>query len=255
MRNEIARLLSKIDLHIHTTFSDGSCFVEDVVRTAEIKGLEFVAVTDHFSEFQELPKRMRTAQIPSYLDSLNGTPMIRGVEAEIFGDGTVSVSPKVARQFDLVIGGVHNLDDRVFWGDSRTIWNPTQFMEDLRLAIIKGMETRLIDILAHPTWLPEGIRSRAADLITDEWVSSVVDAAHDCGVAIEASGAWRVPDEAFIRKCLDHGVKLSVGSDAHNVNMIGKTSYAVDLLKKVGVQAEDVFLPSEGTRQSRSQNS
>lgn len=36
-----------IDLHIHTTFSDGTCSPEEVVRIAKEKGLFAIAVTDH----------------------------------------------------------------------------------------------------------------------------------------------------------------------------------------------------------------
>jgi len=255
MRGGLSRLLNKIDLHTHTTFSDGSCSVEDVVQMARVRGLEFVAVTDHYSEAQELPKRMRKAQILGYLDALNGLPLLRGVEVEIFGDGTVSISSETARLFDLVIGGVHNLNDRVFWGDSRPIWNPPQFMKDLSRALIKGMETGLIDVLAHPTWLPEAIRPAATSLVTADWISEVVDAARSCEVAMEVSGAWRVPEESFVQKCLDRGVELSIGSDAHNVNMVGETGYAVDLLRKTGAEAKDVFLPSAARRRGGSQNS
>ena len=35
------------DLHLHTTHSDGQWTVEDVVRSARARGLDFIAVTDH----------------------------------------------------------------------------------------------------------------------------------------------------------------------------------------------------------------
>jgi len=248
MRDEVSRLWNKIDLHIHTDFSDGSCSVRDVVHTAETKGLEFVAVTDHYSEFQNLPKRMRSGQISGYLDALGGSPLLRGVEVEIFSDGTVSISPETSRRFDPVIGGVHNLDDRVFWGDPRPVWDQAKFMKDLSHALIGGMETGLIDVLAHPTWLPEGIRPQTTDLVTEEWIDDIVEAARRCEVAIEVSGAWKVPDEVFVRRCMDCGVKLSIGSDAHNINMIGETSYSIDLLKKTRARAQDLFLPSRTRR-------
>ena len=36
-----------IDLHIHTTYSDGECSVEDILSRAERMGLEIIAITDH----------------------------------------------------------------------------------------------------------------------------------------------------------------------------------------------------------------
>ena len=36
-----------LDLHIHTTASDGTCTPEQVVRMAEKKGFSLIAITDH----------------------------------------------------------------------------------------------------------------------------------------------------------------------------------------------------------------
>ena len=35
------------DLHCHTVFSDGSTDVKDLLRAAERKGLDGIAITDH----------------------------------------------------------------------------------------------------------------------------------------------------------------------------------------------------------------
>ena len=234
--------LDRIDLHIHTSFSDGVCSVKDVVKTAQTKRLNVFAITDHFNEFHELPKRMPKSQLKTYLNTLNDAGVIKGVEAEILSDG-VSISKQTANLCALVLGGLHILHDRVFWYDNQPIWDPKSFVEDVRVTLIKALESDLIDVLVHPTWLPEDIRPQTEKLITKDWIESVVDAASDHEVAIEISGAWKVPDEFFIRECLGKGVKLSVGSDAHNASMIGDVRYAVNLLKRVNASSDSIFLP------------
>lgn len=233
----------KIDLHIHTTFSDGNCTVEEAVKTAEVKGLRVVAITDHYSELQNLPKRMVQGQLPRYLQSLEGFNVLKGVEAEILPDGTPSLSKENADLLDIVIGGLHIIQGIVFWSDSTPIWNPRGFVEDIRVAFIKAMESGLLDVIAHATWLPETIRGETSSLITDAWIESVVDAASDCGVAVELNGAWKVPDERFVNECLRRGVKLSIGSDAHFPSMVGEVGYAVDMLKNLNVPDNLIFLP------------
>ncbi|MCD6357733.1 MAG: PHP domain-containing protein, partial [Thermoproteales archaeon] len=37
----------RVDLHVHTTYSDGRSPIEDVVRAAEANELEGLAITDH----------------------------------------------------------------------------------------------------------------------------------------------------------------------------------------------------------------
>ena len=39
--------MREIDLHIHTTASDGTCTPREVVRLAVEQGLRAIAVTDH----------------------------------------------------------------------------------------------------------------------------------------------------------------------------------------------------------------
>jgi phosphoribosyl 1,2-cyclic phosphate 1,2-diphosphodiesterase len=48
----------KADLHIHSTISDGSCTMEEIINQAGISGLDVIAITDHdtCSHFDRLPK-------------------------------------------------------------------------------------------------------------------------------------------------------------------------------------------------------
>ncbi|MDR0305403.1 MAG: PHP domain-containing protein [Chitinispirillales bacterium] len=36
-----------VDLHIHTTFSDGNCTMQKIMEFAEVKGLKAISITDH----------------------------------------------------------------------------------------------------------------------------------------------------------------------------------------------------------------
>jgi histidinol phosphatase-like PHP family hydrolase len=235
--------IKKIDLHIHTKFSDGSCTAEEVEKTAERKGLKIIAITDHYNEFQNQKKRMVQHQLLRYLQTLNGLNVLKGVEAEILQDGTVSISEKNADLLDIIIGGLHSFNGVFFWGDKSPIWNSRIFVEGVRVALINAMESGLLDIIAHVTWLPEAVRKETQKLITNSWIDSIVDAANDFGVVIELNGAWKVPDERFVYKCLRSGVKLSIGSDAHHPSMIGKVGYPVEILKRLDVPEDLIFIP------------
>jgi histidinol phosphatase-like PHP family hydrolase len=105
------------------------------------------------------------------------------------------------------------------------------------------MESQMIDVLVHVTWLPEAIRSQSKKLITQEWMKSLILTALDNNVAIELSGAWEVPNVEFVRLCLKQGVKVSVGSDAHTVKEIGNVVYPLKILNLVKVKVEDLFIP------------
>lgn len=188
---------------------------------------------------------MIESQLEKYCIRLDSKKVIKGLEVDILPNG-VSISPKNAKRCELILGGLHQLNDRVFWNDYRPVNKPGSFVEDMRITLIKAIESKLIDVLAHPTWLPESIRVQSNQLITQNWINEVVNVAADHNVAIEMSGAWKVPNLTFIKKCLQKGVKLSVGSDAHTAQMIGQTKYSRYLVREAKVPMEHVFLPNTG---------
>jgi putative hydrolase len=232
-----------MDLHTHTNFSDGAFSIEEALRVSYDKSLELIAITDHYSEFRALPKRMSKSELPKYLGSMKSIHVIKGLEVDILADGVVSISPETKNNFEIVIGGIHFYQKRKFWGPSAPILNVKAFVEAIRVAYIKAIESKLLDVIAHITWLPRSIRRRTDDLINKTWIRSVVEAASDLGVAIELSGRWKVPKKRFVEECVRQGVKLSLGSDAHRLSELGKTDYGITLLEKHHVPNDLIYVP------------
>jgi histidinol phosphatase-like PHP family hydrolase len=233
------------DLHIHTTFSDGECTIDKVPLMAKLKRLNFVAIADHYSEYKKVHNRMTGKTIQKYIEKLNEVGVYKSVEVDILEDGSVSISKKNANRFDFIIAGVHTLKNRKFWIDPRPIWNPKGFVDDLLKVFIKAMRTGLVDVLAHPTWLPWSIRHMTDRLIDKDWIKSVIKTAKENDVAIEVNGAWKVPKESFIEECLRQKVSMSVGSDAHTCSSIGEIRYPVLLLKSLNIPIDSIFVPIE----------
>lgn len=244
MSHRGSTLVEKIDLHIHTSFSDGNYTVDEAVKIAEMKGLKVLAITDHYSDLHYRPNRITRSQFSKYVQTLNKFTVLKGIEVEIFQDGTVSISKKKGNELDFVIGGLHSINNIKFWGDSNPIWNLKRFVETVRVALIKAMESGILDIIAHVSLFPDTIRKRTQRVLPNEWIKSVVDACCDEGVAVELNCAWKVPDERFVDFCVKKGVKMSIGSDAHRRLMIGKTEYAVNLIKRMKIPEDLLFLPT-----------
>ena len=57
--------MTKADLHIHSTVSDGSETIEDILKAAEKKGLHFISITDHdtVSQLGQIPPGTRVKVI------------------------------------------------------------------------------------------------------------------------------------------------------------------------------------------------
>lgn len=75
-----------LDLHMHTTASDGTDAVQDRIEQAEKFGLDAIAITDHDTINEELEKRSFTAE--NGVEVVTGTEIkceIDGVKIEILG--------------------------------------------------------------------------------------------------------------------------------------------------------------------------
>lgn len=236
--------LPKIDLHIHSKFSDGEAEVAQVAKIAKVKRLAFVGLADHYSSSSVGFKgRMGRSRLKEYLREAEVYNLLKGVEVDIGDGGELSLDASDRKFFNYVAAGVHELEGVDFWEGDFPIPHPEGFVEEVRVAILKAMESKLVDVVAHPTWLPPSLRGESSLLITEEWMDSIVKAASSLNVAIEVNGMWQVPDERMVAKCLKDGVKIATGSDAHRVKDVGDLKYPLTLLSKLGAKPSDLFLP------------
>ena len=69
-------------------------------------------------------------------------------------------------------------------------------------------------------------------------------------IAAEINFHTNIEPVAFIRCCLDHGVKFSFGSDAHNLAEVGDFAYQIMLLRDAGFDGDlcDVLIGNPGDK-------
>jgi putative hydrolase len=104
--------MSKADLHIHTTAS-GHAFstVDEIVCSAKEKGLEVIALTDHYGG----PGGVPGGAHPFLFQNLRivpkvikGVRVLRGVEANIIDyEGHIDVPKEILDELDIVIASFH----------------------------------------------------------------------------------------------------------------------------------------------------
>ena len=199
------------DLQMHSTWSDGSQTLEEIVATARSRGYAFAAVTDHSAG---LPiahgvSMDRFAEQHREIDRLNarhaGFTLLKGVEANIRADGEVDVDLPDRRRFDLVVAAPHS-----------SLRLPTAQTGRMLAAV----SSPAVHILGHP----RGRMFSARPGVTADWARVFVAAARS-GVAIEIDGdpARQDVDYVLARQALEAECLFALDSDAHGV---GEWSYA-----------------------------
>jgi putative hydrolase len=217
------------DLQMHSTWSDGSQTLDQIVATAISRGYAFSAVTDHSAG---LPiangvSMERFAQQHREIDRLNadheGVTLLKGVEANIRADGQVDVEPDERRRFDIVVAAPHS--------SLRSPMAQTGRM-------LAAVSSPAVHILGHP----RGRMFSSRPGVTADW-ARVFAAAAQSGVAIEIDGDPSRQDVDYVlaRHALNAGCLFALDSDAHGVGEWSYAETAIAHARLAGVPPERII--------------
>ena len=208
------------DLHLHTTWSDGSATPEAMARAASKLGLTYIVTTDHSRSAKlqgGLTPAMWLRQTAALASEESVIEVVQGLEVDILPDGTLDLPPSVLRATQLVIGSVH------------TAW--TEDMAANTKRILAAIESGFIDILGHPSSAVLG-KIGAPDFVRPP-------APLDWQTIFQACAQWKVALEfncfpsrfdlrlSMLKEALATGCMLSLGSDAHARAHLAHLRYGV----------------------------
>ena len=236
-----------VDCHSHSTFSDGILSVEELVAQVTARNVR-PGVADHCS--RDVRGAIHSLDgIRAYLDELDRHDVLRGGEFCWHDTLWRELPDDLAARFTHRLGSLH----AIFLPDGELLhafaspWpaglNPQDYMD----AHVDNLERFAIempvDILAHPTLLPMALRKRPLEeLWTEPREERAVAALAAAGIAFEISNRYR-PHERFVRRAVDAGVRISLGSDGHSADQVGQITWPHELATRLGVRDPDLFDP------------
>ena len=216
--------------HIHTTYSDASMTLRDVVRVARGLGYQYIGISDHSKSayYAGGLTEEKVKEQHEEIDRLNSESkdfyIFKGVESDILSDGSLDYNDRVLATFDFVIASIHSK------------FNLSE--EEMTKRIIKAMSNPYTTMLGHPTG--RLLLSREGYHVD---ILKVIDAAAKQNVVIELNAhPYRLDlDWRFCRYAKESGVKVSINPDAHHVEDMYNISYGVSIARKGWLTARDVL--------------
>src|SRR5262245_20579074 len=218
------------DLHMHTTASDGSSSIEEMIAAARERGLTYIAITDHSQRVSMArgldPKRVlaQWKEIDKIRDSLpKGFTLLKGIECDILEKGGMDLPDDVLAQADWVLASVH--------------YGQKQPREQITERILGALENTHVSVIAHPTGRLIN-RREAYDVDLD----TVMAAAKKHGKLLELNANPMRLDlnDVYCAAAKQHGIPIVINTDAHSPDGLDVLRYGILQARRAGLTAADV---------------
>ena len=220
----------KGDLHVHSDYSDGHNSIEEMAAAARERGYKFIAITDHSKSLHiangltEGRVRKQMKEIAALNRKLRGVRVLAGIEVDLKAGGELDLPDKLLADLDVVIAAVHS--------------GFKQPRDKMMARLAAAAKNPHVDIIAHPTGRLIGERDPVeVDL------PELIRLAAATGTAIEINAhPLRLDlDDVHCRMAKEHGVKLAIGTDAHDTGGLDVMPLGVSVARRGWLEAADVL--------------
>lgn len=220
----------KGDLHLHTKWSDGAHTIKQMAEAAQKRGYKYIAITDHSQSLKfaggliEERLREQVEEIQKLNQELKDFTILSGIEVDIKSDGSLDFSDEILTKLDVVIAAIHS----GFKQESKMITE----------RIIKAMQNRFVNIIAHPTGRLIGYReSYQVD------INEMMEVAAKTGTVLEINAYPERLDlnDIYCRMAKEKGVQLAIETDAHSIEGLTFMDLGVAVARRGWLEEKEVI--------------
>lgn len=220
------------DLHTHTiACGHGYSTVEENIRGAQERGLLALAITEHGPCIPGGPHPFILGGLKILPKEIQGLRLLRGAELNILNtQGELDLGPERKGRLDFILAAFH----------PNTPYSGTSQEENTQ-ALLQTLEDPFVDALAHPD-----------NPLYPVDYAQVVEKAVLEGVMLELNNGSLLKDrpgrpsgyenaKRILELGKEHGLLITVGSDAHISFHVGNLQAAQELLQEVSYPPELVL--------------
>jgi len=234
-QNKLPKLIEvkdiRANLHMHSTYSDGTLGILDMAKAAIKRGLKVIAFTDHSVSLAVArglsfdDHKKQAAEIRKVQKQLGDKIIIlHASEVEIKADGSLDYPDEFLASLDLVVASLHS--------------SLRQPREKVTERLLNAVNNPHVDIIGHPTGreIPD---REGADLDMEV----ILQAAAKSGVAMEINASpYRLDlDDMYARRAKELGVLITINTDAHSEGDYDMLPYGVAIARRAGLGKDDVI--------------
>jgi len=217
------------DLHMHTTATDGTATILEMIEAAKERGREYIAITDHSKRvsmangLDAARLRAHWKEIDKIRKKVTGIEVLCGVECDILEDARLDLDDEVLAEADWVLGVLH--------------YGLKQPREQITKRLMSAIKNPNVDCIGHPTGrLLE--KRPGANVAFDE----ILKAAADHGVMMEINAhPHRLDlDDVHAAAARDLGIPIVISTDSHSQTGLDLMQFGIFQARRAGLEKKDV---------------
>lgn len=244
-----------VDTHVHTPFAycSENMDIPKAMELAEAYGLAGIRFTEHTGQLYfdretfwnarfldrgidgARPEDLRFNDYLAAVHAANTPKKWIGLEVDCDYHGRAVIPDAARPEVSFLNGAMHWIPE---------FQRPNPDLEragDEFLAMVEHFLQTGINVLAHPFRVFHRIKTPPPERLFDPLVRMLLEN----NVAAEINFHVQTPSAEFIRRCINAGVKISLGSDSHNLYEVGELQPHLDLIAACGYNGplDDILLP------------
>jgi DNA polymerase (family 10) len=201
-----------------------------MAEAARARGYQYLAITDHTKHATVArgldPVRLakQLDEIDRLNDELEGFQILKSSEVDILADGTLDLPDSILKRLDFRVCAVHYKFDLDAAAQTERI--------------LRAMDNRYCNILAHPTGRLLGERpGYAVD------IERVMRGAKErgCFLELNAHPVRLDLDDVHCKLAKELGILISIGTDAHSTLGLDAMRYGVGQARRGWLEAKDIL--------------
>lgn len=220
------------DLHVHTSWSDGSVPVRTVVDNARALGHDYVVITDHSPRLtvahglDEARLARQLDEIAALNDEVAPFRVLTGMEVDICEDGSLDLSDEMLARLDVVVASVHS-----------KFRMPAA---EMTRRLVTAVASPHVDVLGHCTnRIVAGKRGRPPSEFDAEIVFAAC-ARFTTAVEINCRPERQDPPDALLDLALDWRCPIAVSTDAHSPGQMEWLAFGCDKAARHGIDPDAI---------------
>ncbi|HEY6806298.1 MAG TPA: PHP domain-containing protein, partial [Pyrinomonadaceae bacterium] len=216
-------------VHCHTTYSDGSHSLEQMVTAAQELGMKYITITDHsptafYANGVNVDRLQRQWDEIDELQARVKIKILRGTESDIVASGELDYPDRILEKFDVIVASVH----------ARYKMDKAKMTERL----VTAMRNPVYKIWGHA--LGRLLQRRPA---FDCDVERVLDVIAESRAAIEINGSpYRLDLEPrLVREARKRKINFVISVDAHSMAELDYLKYGVAMARRGWLPKSEVL--------------